>query len=463
MLFPFFVTTIKGINTQMIRQYMQFGQWYAAYQECSNIVNSNKADNEVYLLRAQCAFNLGFSNDTIHDSTKVITYSLKKDEINTAYNLRFHAHILNGDAKNAEADLRKLNDKSKKETVTQLNNLLKKVETFSKKNKEQELIVALDEILKISPMYIHGIYLRTDLAWKNGEMNVYQKHIRILADKYPDDGELQYRYGISIFCNGNTKEGREHIQKIRRKQGVPSNISKIFNSLSSITREFDAANKNIEENNSTNLISSVKRLNKTVLNICPSKSNLYYKVRVLSSTSLRLEGLNQQALKSINSILSENQNLPSAFVERGMIMLKLDDPDAAAYDFRQCLTIDPGNQDAMKGMKQAEELKTKAQRIDLYRLLGVPKTATDEEIKTAFRKLVRKWHPDQFSDKQKKEEAEKMMAAINAAYEVLINPQQRAKIDGNDEEPGVDPFDLFQNQMGGNPFEFLRNINFMFN
>src|SRR6266550_3687506 len=63
---------------------------------------------------------------------------------------------------------------------------------------------------------------------------------------------------------------------------------------------------------------------------------------------------------------------------------------------------------------------------DYYETLGVPKTATEDEIRTAFRKLARKHHPDVAKDKKTSEEKFK---AINEAYEVLSDPEKRKKFD----------------------------------
>lgn len=63
---------------------------------------------------------------------------------------------------------------------------------------------------------------------------------------------------------------------------------------------------------------------------------------------------------------------------------------------------------------------------DYYKILGVEKTATEKEIKAAFRKLARKHHPDMNPDNPG---AEERFKGINEAYEVLGDPEKRQKYD----------------------------------
>jgi curved DNA-binding protein len=63
---------------------------------------------------------------------------------------------------------------------------------------------------------------------------------------------------------------------------------------------------------------------------------------------------------------------------------------------------------------------------DYYKILGVSKTASEEDIKKAYRKLARKLHPDLNPNDK---EAHKKFQQINEANEVLSDPEKRKKYD----------------------------------
>ena len=66
---------------------------------------------------------------------------------------------------------------------------------------------------------------------------------------------------------------------------------------------------------------------------------------------------------------------------------------------------------------------------DLYRILGVGHSASADEIRTAFRDLVKRFHPDLFATSADKERATEKLTEINEAYAVLGNPERRRNYD----------------------------------
>ncbi|KAG5184947.1 DnaJ-like protein, subfamily B, member 3, partial [Tribonema minus] len=111
---------------------------------------------------------------------------------------------------------------------------------------------------------------------------------------------------------------------------------------------------------------------------------------------------------------------------------------------------------------------------DFYKVLGVPQSATERQIKDAYRELAKQWHPDK--NPQDKEAANKRFAEISEAYEVLRSAETRREYDGiraaykqfkgsphahhggtygHDEQPffgGFDHFEMFNELFAGGPF-----------
>ncbi len=93
---------------------------------------------------------------------------------------------------------------------------------------------------------------------------------------------------------------------------------------------------------------------------------------------------------------------------------------------------------------------------DYYEVLGVPRNASQEDIKRAYRQLARKYHPDVSTEP----DAEERFKEVNAAYEVLSDSEKRAMYDrfGTDVPNGFggfdfggaarDPFDIFAEVFG---------------
>ncbi len=98
---------------------------------------------------------------------------------------------------------------------------------------------------------------------------------------------------------------------------------------------------------------------------------------------------------------------------------------------------------------------------DYYDILGVPRNASTEDIKSAFRKLARQYHPDV----SKEPDAEEKFKEINEAYGVLSDPEKRRRYDqfgraglgdmnGMPDYATMDFSDIFEEILGGFGFDF---------
>ena len=91
---------------------------------------------------------------------------------------------------------------------------------------------------------------------------------------------------------------------------------------------------------------------------------------------------------------------------------------------------------------------------DPYKVLGVDPTASDDDVKQAYRKLARKYHPDKYADGDLKELAEEKMKEVNMAYEEI----QRMRSSKGSQSG----YNSYNNNNGGGGYNYSnirRNIN----
>ena len=103
------------------------------------------------------------------------------------------------------------------------------------------------------------------------------------------------------------------------------------------------------------------------------------------------------------------------------------------------------NNEVEEGLQKAQAALKQSKEKDYYKILGVRRDASKREIKSAYRKLALKWHPDKWvgekGENGKAEKAAKMFQDIGEASEVLGDDEKRGKFDRGEE--------VFENQGGG--------------
>lgn len=97
--------------------------------------------------------------------------------------------------------------------------------------------------------------------------------------------------------------------------------------------------------------------------------------------------------------------------------------------------------------------------IDYYKILEVPKTATDDEIKKAYRKLALKWHPDRCKDSS----AKKKFQDISNAYAILSDKQKRENYDKFGSPDGPPSMGMGAGNGPGHSFSFSTSTGGAFN
>ena len=153
-----------------------------------------------------------------------------------------------------------------------------------------------------------------------------------------------------------------------------------------------------------------------------------------------------------NKVLQVDPNDIDALCDRAELYIGNEMYSEAINDYRKAQSVENHPQSVDEGLQRAEKLLKQSQKKDYYKILGVKRTASKQEINKAYRELAKQWHPDAYEGEDK-DKAEKMFIDIAAAKEVLSDPELRQRFDNGD-----DPLDNQQNQGGGGfhqgPFGF---------
>jgi len=198
-------------------------------------------------------------------------------------------------------------------------------------------------------------------------------------------------------------------------------------------------------------------------------------VRTLVEIACRAyyESSSKRAKEYCDESLSLDEDSLYGLLYKAKALLDADEFEASIQTLKKASEAHPDKSGIVNPLMQKAQVALKRSKTkDYYKVLGVAHDSDERQIKSAYRKLSKVHHPDKAAQQGiTKEDAEKKMAAINEAYEVLSDPELRARFDrgddpNNHEQPqhggfhgnpfgggGGNPF-MFQQGGGGQQFKF---------
>ncbi|MCJ1373779.1 hypothetical protein MMC20_005008 [Loxospora ochrophaea] len=123
-----------------------------------------------------------------------------------------------------------------------------------------------------------------------------------------------------------------------------------------------------------------------------------------------------------------------ALLSQAQRQLDVEEYESAIHTLNHAKEHHPSASQIPHLLQKAHTLLKRSKSKDYYKVLGVSSDADDRTIKRAFRTMTKQYHPDKaVAHGMSKEDAEKKMAAINEAYEVLSDPELKARFDRGDD------------------------------
>ncbi|KAJ4205848.1 Tetratricopeptide repeat and J domain-containing co-chaperone dnj1 [Fusarium solani] len=170
------------------------------------------------------------------------------------------------------------------------------------------------------------------------------------------------------------------------------------------------------------------------------------------------ESSHRDAAKYCEESLKLNADSFWGMLHHAKVQLKKELYEAAIEALQKASELRPDRRDKVNPILEKAQIALKRSKSkDYYKVLGVANDADERQIKSAYRKQSKIFHPDKAAKQGiPKEEAEKKMASINEAYEVLSDPELRARFDrGDDPNSQERPGGFGQGNPFGNGHQFM--------
>ncbi|GAM89340.1 hypothetical protein ANO11243_073770 [Dothideomycetidae sp. 11243] len=260
----------------------------------------------------------------------------------------------------------------------------------------------------------------------------------------PENGLAQIRK-----CMHSDPDSKACRKMLKTQKAIDKRLKQIRDLASK--RQYNSAVKQLIKNGEEEgLIEEIKsevaslRGSGTIPSTAPS--HLYDSLVELTCEAYTEMNSLKKAQPWCDEALLHNPNCLPALIGKATREIEADQFEEALRTLNTAKEAHGNNQKVAELSQKAQTLLKRSKQKDYYKVLAVNRDADEREIKRAYRKLSKEFHPDKASQKGiTLDEAQKKMASINEAYEVLSDPELKQRFDAGD-----DPND---NTQQGHPFQ----------
>lgn len=298
-------------------------------------------------------------------------------------------------------------------------------------------------------------------------LNRYQEAQEIANDvvmKEQTNSDALFVRGMCLYYQDNAEKAFQHFQRVLQFSPDHQKARSFFKKAKSLQRTKTAGNDAFKAGK----WQEAYDLYTESLTIDPENKHinaaLYFNRATTCSKLNKLDDCISDCTKAIEL----DESYIKAYARRAKSYMDQEDYEAAVIDYEKLFKLEKTKEHSQLLKDAKLELK-KSKRKDYYKILGVSKTANDDEIKKAYRKSALAHHPDRFPNatEDEKKEEEKKFKEVGEAYGVLSDAKKRSRFDnGQDlDDMGsgmgggggdIDPTLIFQAFFGGggSPFMF---------
>ncbi|KAI1105406.1 DnaJ domain-containing protein [Jackrogersella minutella] len=355
----------------------------------------------------------------------------------------------------------------------------KLAEAAAQKENWDECIGQAGEAIFVANRALHLRELRVKCRFEKGEVEEGMSDLKhILQMKAGDTTPHLQISATTFYALGDIEQGMGQIKKCMHSDPESKACKKLLRQEKNVDKTLAKVNKAMERNQPMNGVkllvpsgdepglideveAQIKELKKN--GIIPERApNVLLARLVETACQAYYEANGKKASTYCSKALELDENSFYGHMYKAKTQLDAEDFDASIASLKKAGELRPDKNNIISPLMQKAQIALKRSKTkDYYKVLGVSHDADERQIKSAYRKLTKVHHPDKAAKQGlSKEEAEKKMQTINEAYEVLSDPELRARFDRGDDPNSNEQQNPFQQGHpfggggGGGPFVF---------
>jgi len=272
-----------------------------------------------------------------------------------------------------------------------------------------------------------------------------------------------YVRGLCLYYEDNVDRAFTHFQQVLRFAPDHSKAKEIYRKAKALKTKKEEGNTAFKAGQ----LDQAYTLYSEALNIDPLNrfvnSKLYFNRATVSAKQKKVE----QSIADCSQAIDLDPAYTKAYLRRAKSYMDTEQYEEAVRDYEHLFKMDKSSREYRSLLQEAKLELKKSKRKDYYKILGVERTANDDEVKKAYRKRAMVHHPDRHSSasEQEQKDHEHKFKEVGEAYAVLSDEKKRRMYDSGQDIDGdccggggyqdIDPNSIFQaffsGGMGGHP------------
>ncbi|KAL3426174.1 DnaJ subfamily C member 3 [Phlyctema vagabunda] len=318
---------------------------------------------------------------------------------------------------------------------------------------------------------------RAHCRFERGEVEEGMSDLKHVLQMQPGRTEPHMQISsITFYALADMERGMEQLRKCLHSDPDSKKCKKLYRQEKRLEKMFAQANKHFEKHQFSSGVKillpngedaglvqevkdDVKDLREAGTIPANAPNDLVFRVVEMVCQGYNEMKNTKKATGWCEEALGYNEHSLHGLLSKARVHMEAENFEACINVLNTAKEHHPGAQQIGNLLQNAQIELKRSKTKDYYKVLGLPRDADELQIKAAYRRMVKVHHPDK-AHKQgiTKEEAEKKMASINEAYEILSDPELKERFDRGDdpndhEQQRQHPFQGNPFGGGGHPFQ----------